>query len=123
MLRTPRAARRRSLPLVCVLALLLALVAVTAPQAAAADGRPYTNPLKFTWNADGTPDFGKPVALGGTRPGPSGETAATPASYALVNRNSGKCLDVTGGGADGTDVRQWSWLNNTCQQWRLVPTA
>ncbi|MGI5408064.1 hypothetical protein ACQEV9_14840 [Streptomyces chartreusis] len=18
-------------------------------------------------------------------------------------------------------MRQWSWLNNTCQQWRLVP--
>ncbi|MFD5012427.1 RICIN domain-containing protein [Streptomyces chartreusis] len=22
---------------------------------------------------------------------------------------------------DGADLRQWSWLNNTCQQWRLMP--
>nr|WP_141308271.1 RICIN domain-containing protein [Streptomyces spinoverrucosus] len=27
------------------------------------------------------------------------------------------------GTANGTDVRQWTWLNNSCQQWRLVPTT
>ncbi|MFC9683624.1 family 43 glycosylhydrolase [Streptomyces sp. NPDC056948] len=79
-----------------------------------------TRAQKFTWNADGTPDFGTPVALGGTRPGPSGETAATPTSYALVNRNSGKCLDVAGGsGADGTDVFQWSCTGGANQKWRI----
>ncbi|NUR39197.1 MAG: family 43 glycosylhydrolase, partial [Streptomyces sp.] len=62
-----------------------------------------TRAQKFTWNADGTPNFGTPVTLGTSLPGPSGETAATPTSYTLVNRNSGKCLDVNGGGtADGT---------------------
>ncbi|MEU4484429.1 family 43 glycosylhydrolase [Streptomyces purpurascens] len=79
-----------------------------------------TRAQKFTWNADGTPDFGTPVALGGTRPGPSGETATTPTSYALVNRNSGKCLDVAGGSsADGTDVFQWSCTGVANQKWRI----
>ncbi|MBT1091845.1 RICIN domain-containing protein [Streptomyces sp. Tu102] len=66
-------------------------------------------------------------------------------TYTVVNRNSGKCLDVTGSSTaddthrlvnvatgkildtencsstDGADLRQWSLLNNTCQQWRLMP--
>lgn len=46
----PRMYRRRPL-LVCVLALLVALVAATQP-VSAADGRPYTNPLKSTKGAD-----------------------------------------------------------------------
>ncbi|MFI6376109.1 family 43 glycosylhydrolase [Streptomyces sp. NPDC050546] len=79
-----------------------------------------TRAQKFTWNADGTPDFGTPVALGTTRPGPSGETATTPTSYSLVNRNSGKCLDVAGGsGADGTNVFQWSCTGGANQKWRI----
>ncbi|MFC9508342.1 family 43 glycosylhydrolase [Streptomyces sp. NPDC057002] len=79
-----------------------------------------TRAQKFTWNADGTPNFGTPLALGGTRPGPSGETAATPTSYALVNRNSGKCLDVNGGNtADGTDALQWSCTGGANQKWRI----
>ncbi|WBB98773.1 MULTISPECIES: hypothetical protein [unclassified Solwaraspora] len=32
-----------------------------------------TRAQKFTWNADGTPDFGAPVRLGVTLPAPSGE--------------------------------------------------
>jgi hypothetical protein len=40
----------------------------------------------------------------------------------LVNVNSGKVADVADcGTADGTTVRQWTWLNNACQQWRLQP--
>ncbi|MFF8392718.1 family 43 glycosylhydrolase [Streptomyces sp. NPDC016172] len=79
-----------------------------------------TRAQEFTWNADGTPDFGTPVRLGSTRPGPSGETAATPAAYTLVNRNSGKCLDVAGGGtADGTNVFQWTCNGGTNQKWRV----
>ncbi len=34
-----------------------------------------TRAQKFTWNADGTPNFGTPVALGVTLPAPSGEPA------------------------------------------------
>ncbi|MER6180200.1 family 43 glycosylhydrolase [Streptomyces sp. NPDC001652] len=79
-----------------------------------------TRAQKFTWNADGTPNFGTPVALGTTLPGPSGETAATPTSYTLVNRNSGKCLDVNGGAtADGTNILQWTCNGGTNQKWKL----
>jgi len=40
----------------------------------------------------------------------------------LVNANSGKVLDVANcATADGAAVRQWTWLNNNCQQWRLQP--
>ncbi|MFE9674836.1 family 43 glycosylhydrolase [Streptomyces sp. NPDC006259] len=79
-----------------------------------------TRAQKFTWNADGTPDLGTPVALGTTLPGPSGETAATPTAYTLVNRNSGKCLDVSGGSAaDGTNVAQWTCTGGANQKWRI----
>ena len=79
-----------------------------------------TRAQEFTWNADGTPNFGTPVALGTTLPGPSGETAATPTSYTLVNRNSGKCLDVNGGdSADGTNIFQWTCNGGTNQKWKV----
>ncbi|MBT2422827.1 family 43 glycosylhydrolase [Streptomyces sp. ISL-22] len=79
-----------------------------------------TRAQEFTWNADGTPNFGTPVALGTTLPGPSGETAATPTAYTLVNRNSGKCLDVNGGNtADGTNIFQWTCNGGTNQKWKV----
>ncbi|MGJ5892143.1 family 43 glycosylhydrolase [Streptomyces niveiscabiei] len=79
-----------------------------------------TRAQKFTWNADGTPDFGTPVALGTTLPGPSGETATTPTAYTLVNRNSGKCLDVNGSSsADGANVQQWTCTGGANQKWRV----
>ncbi|MFJ7048438.1 family 43 glycosylhydrolase [Streptomyces sp. NPDC101112] len=79
-----------------------------------------TRAQKFTWNADGTPNFGTPVALGTTLPGPSGETAATPTAYTLVNRNSGKCLDVAGANtADGTNIHQWTCNGGANQKWRI----
>jgi len=79
-----------------------------------------TRAQKFTWNADGTPNFGTPVALGTTLPGPSGETALTPTSSQLVNRRSGKCLDVANGGpADGTNIQQWACHTGANQKWRV----
>ncbi|MEV7086935.1 family 43 glycosylhydrolase [Streptomyces sp. NPDC093085] len=79
-----------------------------------------TRAQKFTWNADGTPDFGTPVPLGSTLPGPAGETAATPAAYTVVNRNSGKCLEVADGStADGAAVRQWGCDGRPEQRWRV----
>lgn len=40
--------------------------------------------------------------------------------YELVNRNSGKALDVNGGStADGGDVIQWTWSNGNNQKWRI----
>ncbi|MDX3233750.1 RICIN domain-containing protein [Streptomyces sp. ME19-01-6] len=42
----------------------------------------------------------------------------------LVNVATGKVMDTADcGTADGADVRQLTWLNNNCQQWRLVPTT
>ncbi|MBA2806813.1 family 43 glycosylhydrolase [Streptomyces sp. KM273126] len=83
-----------------------------------------TRAQKFTWNADGTPDFGTPVALGTTLAGPSGETATTPTAYTLVNRNSGKCLDVNGGGtADGANILQWTCNGGANQKWRIEDMA
>ncbi|MET9890196.1 family 43 glycosylhydrolase [Streptomyces sp. NPDC006465] len=79
-----------------------------------------TRAQKFTWNADGTPEFGTPVATGTTLAGPSGETATTPTAYTVVNRNSGKCLDVEGSNtADGTNVFQWTCTGGAHQKWRV----
>ena len=79
-----------------------------------------TRAQKFGWNADGTPDFGTPVAAGTALAGPSGETAVTPTSYTLVNRSSGKCLDLeNGSAADGANVRQWSCNGAAAQKWRI----
>lgn len=79
-----------------------------------------TRAQKFTWNADGTPNFGTPAATGTTLPGPAGETATTPTAYTLVNRNSGKCLDVAGGNtADGTNIFQWTCSGGANQKWRI----
>ncbi|MFI9583615.1 family 43 glycosylhydrolase [Streptomyces sp. NPDC052236] len=83
-----------------------------------------TRAQKFTWNADGTPNFGTPVALGRTLPGPAGETAATPTAYTLVNRNSGKCLDLAGGNtADGANIQQWTCSGGANQKWRIEDRA
>ncbi|MFD1051495.1 RICIN domain-containing protein, partial [Kibdelosporangium lantanae] len=39
----------------------------------------------------------------------------------LVNRRSGKVLDVTGNGtADGVKVVQWTWSGGANQQWQLL---
>ncbi|WP_107100916.1 family 43 glycosylhydrolase [Streptomyces graminilatus] len=79
-----------------------------------------TRAQKFTWNADGTPNLGTPLAVGTTLPGPSGETAATPTAYTLVNRKSGKCLDVSGNsGADGANIHQWTCHGGANQKWRI----
>jgi hypothetical protein len=41
----------------------------------------------------------------------------------LINAGSGKALDAADcGTADGTNIQQWAWLDNTCQQWSLIDT-
>ncbi|WP_246612888.1 family 43 glycosylhydrolase [Paractinoplanes bogorensis] len=76
------------------------------------DNNRTTRAQKFTFNTDNTPNFGTPMRLGTTAPGPAGETAATPTAYRIINRNSGKCLD-------GDDVRQWTCTGATAQSWRI----
>lgn len=134
-----------------------------------------TRAQKFSWNSDGTPNFGSPVSTSTSVTVPAGEVgpitaAVRGAAYTLVNRNSGLCagvdassgsdganvalhscsltssqwvLDPTADGyyrlvnkasnksldvancglVDGTDVRQYAWLDNTCQQWQLATTS
>ncbi|KAB8145980.1 family 43 glycosylhydrolase [Chloroflexia bacterium SDU3-3] len=79
---------------------------------------------KISWNSDGTPKFGTPAATSAALTLPSGDTGAAVTSFELVNRNSGKLLDLENcATADGTNVRQWSDLNNSCQRWSFQDTA
>ncbi|MEU7872860.1 RICIN domain-containing protein [Dactylosporangium sp. NPDC049140] len=44
--------------------------------------------------------------------------------YKLVNRNSGKVLDVSGAStADGAKAIQWPWTGGANQQWTLLPNS
>lgn len=44
--------------------------------------------------------------------------------YRLVNRNSGRVVDVSSGGTtNGTNILQWSWLGQTNQKWTAVSTG
>jgi len=46
----------------------------------------------------------------------------TPNDFQLVNRATGKCLDVYGWSTvDGGDVRQWTCTGGTNQRWRVEP--
>jgi GH43 family beta-xylosidase len=88
------------------------------------DNNRTTRAQRFTWNADGTPNLGAPVRPGTTLDGPAGETAATPTAYTVVNRNSGKCLDLAGGStADGANVQQWTCNAGANQRWRFEDQA
>lgn len=54
----------------------------------------------------------------------SAATVDTSASYVLVNRNSGKALDVSGAStADGAVVEQWSRHDGANQQWQFVDSG
>ncbi|MEU4248232.1 non-reducing end alpha-L-arabinofuranosidase family hydrolase [Amycolatopsis sp. NPDC026612] len=54
----------------------------------------------------------------------SAATVDTNASYVLVNRNSGKALDVSGAStADGAVIHQWSRHDGANQQWQFVDSG
>ena len=54
--------------------------------------------------------------LNGNIPGGGGTTY-----YNIINRNSGKCLDVNGNGmADGTQLIQWPSTGGDNQKWQIV---
>ena len=74
-----------------------------------------TRVQKFTWNADGTPNFGEPLSLETPIAPPSGERAVavapSPVLYQLVSKGSGQCLAAGAQQApcsDSTDQR-WSF--------------
>jgi GH43 family beta-xylosidase len=74
---------------------------------------------KFTWNVDGTPNLGVPVAAGSTLTVPSGEPVVT--YQRITNRGSGKVVDVQlPNTADNARVGQWAWNGGAWQQWRFV---
>ncbi|MEQ0564358.1 non-reducing end alpha-L-arabinofuranosidase family hydrolase [Amycolatopsis sp. NEAU-NG30] len=54
----------------------------------------------------------------------SAATVDTNAWYVLVNRNSGKAMDVAGAStADGTAITQWSRHDGANQQWQFVASG
>src|SRR5687767_11798956 len=65
---------------------------------------------------------GSLLAVGAT--GAQAATVDPNAWYVLVNRNSGKALDVSGvSTADGAPVHQWSRHDGTNQQWQFVDSG
>ena len=74
-----------------------------------------TRVQKFTWNEDGTPNFGSPAALDTPIMPPSGERGASPpaadvVAYNIVNRESSQCLAASAKqeACDGGTDQQWS---------------
>jgi alpha-L-fucosidase len=67
------------------------------------------------------------LRIGGRTATPALISAAFPGDatvYRIVNRNSGDVVDVYNfGTANGTNIQQWSWLNNTAQKWTLTATG
>lgn len=79
---------------------------------------------KIGWNSDGSPSLGSPINTANSVTVPAGD-AGTGArtEYKIVNRNSGKVLDVTNcNAADAANIQQYSWLNNNCQRWTTQTT-
>ncbi|WP_367872076.1 phosphatidylinositol-specific phospholipase C domain-containing protein [Luteolibacter sp. Populi] len=55
---------------------------------------------------------------------PAGRPVYRPAYFMIVNRNSGKCLDLIGGNTgNGAQINQWTYdYNGPNQRWVLAPT-
>ncbi len=55
-------------------------------------------------------------------PGGGGDYGTVDGIYHIRPVHSGKALDVAEcGNSAGTNVQQWSWLNNDCQKWNITP--
>ncbi|MDL4818484.1 family 43 glycosylhydrolase [Actinomadura opuntiae] len=94
-----------------------------------------TRAQRFTWNADGTPNFGAPVAKGADLALPSGDPGPAPK---VINDtdigggaptgpirgpgDAGKCIDVSGDdtAATGAAVQLWDCQGSRDQQWTLM---
>ncbi|SDD31457.1 family 43 glycosylhydrolase [Glycomyces harbinensis] len=78
-----------------------------------------TRVQRISWNANGTPNLGVPVATTTVLAGPSGEPNLAP--VAIRNRHSGLCLDdYEFGTQPGAEVRQWTCNSETVQDWYLT---
>ncbi len=79
-----------------------------------------TRVQKISWNADGTPNLGTPVATSTVLPGPSGETGGNTPRVRIRNQHSNLCLDdYNFGTAPGAEVRQWTCNDLPVQDWYL----
>ena len=68
------------------------------------------------------PMAGLPVAIGA--PAAQAATVDTNAWYVMVNRNSGKALDVAGASsADGAAITQWARHDGTNQHFQFVDSG
>ncbi len=66
------------------------------------------NVFQYTYGGTTTNDEWQPVDLGN-------------GYFRIVNRNSGKVLDVSAAGtADGANVDQWSWVTANQEMFQLV---
>lgn len=94
------------------------------------DGR-TTRAQKFTWNSDGTPNFGSPLAAGATQTVPSGDpgggstaindTDTGALATGAITAPGGKCVDVNGqNSASGTAVQLWDCNEVAGQQWTVA---
>ncbi|WP_111640944.1 family 43 glycosylhydrolase [Marinimicrobium alkaliphilum] len=81
---------------------------------------------RFTWNDDGTPDFGEPLAEGVEVDPPSGEdgplvTRIQGQFFHLVNASSGLCMDIA------SNPEQSHAIQNECRatngQWVIDPVS
>lgn len=80
---------------------------------------------KFTWNEDGTPDFGEPVPEGEPQKLPSGENGPLTvqvqgAQWQLVNGRGEECLAGAGLGACGENGTRWVLDNTADGAYRLA---
>ncbi len=84
-----------------------------------------TRVQKFTWNTDGTPNFGNPLSLDTPITPPSGETGlsavqAPAVYYTLVNKAGNQCLEGTGQPSNtALDVRLGACSLAANQQWSV----
>jgi GH43 family beta-xylosidase len=102
----------------------------TTVAAGACDFTRTTRAQKVEWEADGSPDFGIPVAAGDTLVAPAGEIALPVSTtlrngvYKITARNSNKALSLKGcSPALGADVIQNSWQGTACQRWNIQFTG
>ena len=85
-----------------------------------------TRAQKFTFNSDGSPNFGAPIPSGVLQNSPSGDLSAGPApvsgtTYKLTNLNSGLVLDDQGGSnTPGANVQQWTNNDLPPQRWTFT---
>ncbi|WP_328675029.1 alpha-L-fucosidase [Streptomyces sp. NBC_00343] len=67
------------------------------------------------------------VKIGGRTAKPALVSSVLPGNttvYRLVNRNSGEVVDVYNfGTANGANIQQWPWLNNSAQKWTFTSTG